>query len=225
MGGHLAAAAPRPLDGRRDVRLGSGLPDRALRRRDRVAPRRARRLEAVSLRDEHPAQACWAMVACAGDRRDQSRPVRQRAAAGRRARSRALLVLGADGPLGRDEFIRVLDGARTSLEIAHRRRADRAPDRRPGRRRRRVLRRRNRRGRLPVHRDGDGLPAAPLPRLRDREAQPDAARRLDTAGSCRPAVFAERAPDRRVHVVLSDPARPRPARDACATRSSSRQPT
>jgi ABC-type dipeptide/oligopeptide/nickel transport system permease subunit len=31
---------------------------------------------------------------------------------------RALLVLGADGPLGRDEFIRVLDGARTSLEIA-----------------------------------------------------------------------------------------------------------
>ncbi len=30
----------------------------------------------------------------------------------------ALLVLGADGPLGRDELIRVLDGARTSLEIA-----------------------------------------------------------------------------------------------------------
>ena len=32
--------------------------------------------------------------------------------------ARALLVLGADGPLGRDELIRVLDGARTSLEIA-----------------------------------------------------------------------------------------------------------
>ncbi len=30
----------------------------------------------------------------------------------------ALLVLGADGPLGRDELIRLLDGARTSLEIA-----------------------------------------------------------------------------------------------------------
>ena len=30
----------------------------------------------------------------------------------------ALLVLGADGPLGRDELVRVLDGARTSLEIA-----------------------------------------------------------------------------------------------------------
>ena len=30
----------------------------------------------------------------------------------------ALFVLGADGPLGRDELIRVLDGARTSLEIA-----------------------------------------------------------------------------------------------------------
>ena len=29
-----------------------------------------------------------------------------------------LLVLGADGTLGRDELIRVLDGARTSLEIA-----------------------------------------------------------------------------------------------------------
>ena len=29
-----------------------------------------------------------------------------------------LLVLGADGPLGRDELIRVLDGVRTSLEIA-----------------------------------------------------------------------------------------------------------
>ncbi|HVC88881.1 MAG TPA: ABC transporter permease [Gaiellaceae bacterium] len=29
----------------------------------------------------------------------------------------ALLVLGADGPLGRDELIRVLDGGRTSLEI------------------------------------------------------------------------------------------------------------
>ena len=27
-------------------------------------------------------------------------------------------MLGADGPLGRDELIRVLDGARTSLEIA-----------------------------------------------------------------------------------------------------------
>jgi peptide/nickel transport system permease protein len=29
-----------------------------------------------------------------------------------------LLVFGADGPLGRDEFIRVLDGGKTSLEIA-----------------------------------------------------------------------------------------------------------
>ena len=34
------------------------------------------------------------------------------------ATKQALLVLGADGPLGRDELIRVLDGARTSLEIA-----------------------------------------------------------------------------------------------------------
>jgi peptide/nickel transport system permease protein len=31
---------------------------------------------------------------------------------------RALLVLGADGPLGRDEFLRLLAGGRTSLEIA-----------------------------------------------------------------------------------------------------------
>jgi ABC-type dipeptide/oligopeptide/nickel transport system permease subunit len=31
---------------------------------------------------------------------------------------RTLLVFGADGPLGRDEFIRVLDGGKTSLEIA-----------------------------------------------------------------------------------------------------------
>ena len=29
-----------------------------------------------------------------------------------------LFVLGADGPLGRDELIRLLDGGRTSLEIA-----------------------------------------------------------------------------------------------------------
>ena len=29
-----------------------------------------------------------------------------------------LLVFGADGPLGRDEFVRVLDGGKTSLEIA-----------------------------------------------------------------------------------------------------------
>jgi peptide/nickel transport system permease protein len=35
-----------------------------------------------------------------------------------KAASTALMVLGADGPLGRDELIRVLDGARTSLEIA-----------------------------------------------------------------------------------------------------------
>ena len=35
-----------------------------------------------------------------------------------RGTRQALLVLGADGPLGRDELIRVLDGARTSLAIA-----------------------------------------------------------------------------------------------------------
>jgi peptide/nickel transport system permease protein len=31
---------------------------------------------------------------------------------------KTLMVLGADGPLGRDEFIRLLDGGKTSLEIA-----------------------------------------------------------------------------------------------------------
>ena len=31
---------------------------------------------------------------------------------------KTLLVFGADGPVGRDEFIRVLDGGKTSLEIA-----------------------------------------------------------------------------------------------------------
>jgi peptide/nickel transport system permease protein len=34
-----------------------------------------------------------------------------------RGSAKALFVLGADGPLGRDELIRLLDGARTSLEI------------------------------------------------------------------------------------------------------------
>ena len=33
-------------------------------------------------------------------------------------RAKTLLVFGADGPLGRDELIRVLDGGKTSLEIA-----------------------------------------------------------------------------------------------------------
>lgn len=33
-------------------------------------------------------------------------------------RAKTLLVFGADGPLGRDELIRVLDGGRASLEIA-----------------------------------------------------------------------------------------------------------
>ena len=122
----------------------------------------------------------------------------------------ALLVLGADGPLGRDELIRVLDGARTSLEIAlgavlvalliavpvgavagyygggdrHRRR--------------------------PLHGDGDGVSPPPLPRLRDRQAQPVAARRLVRLG---PAVGRLRrgAPDRDLHLVLPDEARPRAA--------------
>ena len=35
-----------------------------------------------------------------------------------RGTKKALMVLGADGSLGRDELIRLLDGARTSLEIA-----------------------------------------------------------------------------------------------------------
>ena len=211
MGGHLAAAAPRPLDGRRDVRLGSGLPDRALRRRDRVAHRRARRLEAVPLRDERPAQACWAMVACAGDRRDQSRPVRERAAAcqGHEASAARPRRRRAARPR------RVGSRARRCPHVArdrNRRRPDRPPDRHSRRLDRRLLRRGHRRRRLPVHRDRDGVPAAPVPRLRDREAQPDSARRLVRLD---PAVRSLRrsAPDRRVHVVLSDPARPGPARD------------
>jgi peptide/nickel transport system permease protein len=39
-------------------------------------------------------------------------------AAAPRGTRRTLFVLGADGPLGRDELIRLLDGIRTSLEIA-----------------------------------------------------------------------------------------------------------
>ena len=121
----------------------------------------------------------------------------------------ALLVLGADGPLGRDELIRLLDGARTSLEIAlggvlvalliaipvgsiagYFGGVDGLD-------------------RLPLHRDDHGLSAAPLPRLRDRPAEPVAAR--DRLRLGRPDRRLQRgAPDRHLHVLLPDS--PRSAR-------------
>ena len=125
----------------------------------------------------------------------------------------ALLVLGADGPLGRDELIRVLDGARTSLEIALGAVLVALLIAIPVGSVAGYFGGVDRRRRLALHRDRDGVPAAALPRLRDREAEPVAARRLVQLG---PAVGRLRrgAPDRRLHVVLSDAPRPRAAPDA-----------
>ena len=78
-----------------------------------------------------------------------------------------LFILGADGPLGRDELIRAprrrphltRRSASETMLVAL---LDRAPDRHA----RGILRRRRRRDGRPLHRDGDGLPAAALPCLR-----------------------------------------------------------
>ena len=185
VGVDLAADAPRPGDRRRHDHACRGPRPVAVRRRDRHTDPRPRRGAAVSLRRlRQPSSGP------SGRSRGCTRPTRRtwtttatccRPPKGTKA---TLFPLGADGVLGRDELIRLLDGGRTSLEVAigggHRLAADRDPDR-P---RRRLLRRHDRRGRLPADRDDHGVPAAALPRLRDGEAQPVARRHRATAGWC-----------------------------------------
>ena len=78
---------------------------------------RAQRRRPVPVRDERQPAADRAVDARPGD---EGRPRRRlRTADPRPAHAKTtLFVLGADGPLGRDELIRLLDAARTSLEIA-----------------------------------------------------------------------------------------------------------
>ena len=69
-----------------------------------------------------------------------------------------LLILGADGALGRDLFLRLLYGGQVSIEVGRPRCVDRAPDRRlPGCAGGDAGRGRGRR-RLEVERDRDGVP-------------------------------------------------------------------
>ena len=98
-----------------------------------------------------------------------------------------LMVLGADGPLGRDEFIRVLDGGKASIEVGVFAvlisRLDRRAARLPGR----VLQRQGRRDHLAADGVGDGVPADLLPGVRDRPPDTDRCGRSAGATTSRPA--------------------------------------
>ena len=69
-----------------------------------------------------------------------------------------LFILGADGTLGRDEFLRLLYGARVSLEVAVLSTIGVMIDRDHDGRRGRLLPRLDRRGDLAGHRGDDGVP-------------------------------------------------------------------
>ena len=77
-----------------------------------------------------------------------------------------VFVLGAANQLGRDEFLRLLYGARVSLEVALLLDARGDGDRRDARRGRRLLPRLARHDHLAHHRDHDGVPGAALHRSR-----------------------------------------------------------
>ena len=105
-----------------------------------------------------------------------------------------------------------------------RRSVDRTVDRAADRHRSRLLRRSHGRCRLVVHRDGDGLPAAPVPDLRERADQlvaPVRELRLDRPGG---GVHGG-APDRPLHVVLSNASRSARTCRRFAEPSSSRRVT
>ena len=87
--------------------------------------------------------------------------------------AKQLFILGADGSLGRDEFLRLLYGAQVSLEVAVGATFLAHDHRRPARRDRRLLPRLGRHDRLAADRDHDGVPVPALRhRAREHRRQP-----------------------------------------------------
>ena len=118
-------------------------------------------------------------------------------------------ILGADSQLGRDEFLRLIYGAQTSLEVAVGATLFAMIIGVADGRDRRLLRRRDRHGHQPDHRDRDGLPGAAV-RHRPREHRRRAARQRSRSGSSAPGVVTLIFVLGSLRLVLPGPHRPSP---------------
>ena len=114
---------------------------------------------------------------------------------------KTLFVLGADGPLGRDEATAAALRRTRLADCRGRRDAARAADRHDARHARSLLRRLGRLGRLALHRPRDGVPRAAA-RDRAREHGLGEDRRRHARRRAQPGRAVADPADRPVHVVL-----------------------